>query len=97
MKTKIPGLDFMDFCNNNKFADVVFINPFPQIEFIYYNSWEQGETYHPGLIERANRLLTASGFNIDVSNTKRQTESELLFSNFWVGTPKFWEMYVGGF
>lgn len=96
MKTKISGLDFMEFCNENKSADVVFINPFPQIEYIYYNVWEQGETCHPGLIMIANKLLAATGFNINVSNLKRQTKNELLFSNFWVGTPKFWELYVGG-
>ena len=97
LKSKISGAQFIEFCQASSSVDVAFINPFPQVEFIYYNVWEQGESWHPGLIDMANKLLSASGFDIDVKNFKRQTSAEILFSNFWVGTPRFWEIYVGDF
>jgi hypothetical protein len=97
LKSKISGAQFIEFCQASGSVDVAFINPFPQVEYIYFNVWEQGECWHPGLMDIANKLLSASGFDLDVKNFKRQTASEILFSNFWVGTPRFWEMYVGGF
>ena len=97
LKTKIMGCEFLEFCQKNSSADVIFINPFPQIEHIYFNVWEQGECWHPGLINAANTLLSNVGFNIDVSCIKRQTSRELLFSNFWVGNEKFWSQYIGDF
>lgn len=97
LKLKISGAEFLDFAQCACPVDVVFINPFPQVESIYYNVWEQGETWHPGLMNMANRLLAGSGFDIDVKKIVHQTSAELSFSNFWVGSPEFWELYVGGF
>lgn len=97
LKTKILGCEFLEFCQKNSSADVIFINPFPQIEYIYFNAWEQGECWHPGLINAANTLLYNAGFDVDVSSIKRQTSSELLFSNFWVGNQSFWNQYIGDF
>jgi hypothetical protein len=97
LKAKRTGASFLDFCHSRGSADVVFINPFPQIEYIYFNVWEQGECWHPGLMDAANKLLSASGFNIDVKNFGRQTSTEILFSNFWVGNSVFWNSYVGNF
>lgn len=97
LKSKISGSEFLEFAQCAGPVDVVFINPFPQVESIYYNVWEQGETCHPGLMDMANRLLAGAGFDIDVKKITRQTSSELLFCNFWIGSPKFWKVYVGEF
>jgi hypothetical protein len=76
-------------------GDVYFINPFPQIRYWSYNVWMQGEIAHPGLKNAAIQLLKAAHVSIDIIGTPRQGCEVLAYSNFWVGTPKFWEQYVG--
>lgn len=96
LKTHISGTEFIDFVKSNPGGDVYFINPFPQIKYWSYNVWMQGEIAHPGLKDSAIRLLKASKVALEIENTPRQKEDVLLYSNFWVGTRKFWEEYVGG-
>lgn len=96
LKTKVPASDFIRFCDDNDRADVCLINPFPQIACYSYNVWMQGEIAHPGLTEIAQDLLRASGIDWDLSAVPRHNASNLCYSNFWVGTERFWEAYVGG-
>lgn len=95
LKTKVPAQTFLDFAESNREADVCIINAFPTIPYYSYNVWMQGEANHPGLCEVAQALLDAVGIQWDLSATPRQTDV-LCYSNFWVGTPEFWEGYVSG-
>lgn len=96
LKTKVSGERFLRFVEGRSDADVWIINPFPQIPYYSYNVWMQGEINHPGLTERAHALLDASGIEWNLAHVPRQTNAVLCYSNFWVGTPYFWEGYVGG-
>lgn len=96
LKTKVSGEQFLQFIEERSGADVWIINPFPQIPYYSFNVWMQGEINHPGLTERAQALLYACGIDWDLSRAPRQTNAVLCYSNFWVGTPAFWEGYVGG-
>jgi hypothetical protein len=95
LKTHISGAEFIHFVDSNPGGDVYFINPFPQIRYWSYNVWMQGEIAHPGLKKAAIQLLKAAQISIDIDGTPRQGREVLAYSNFWVGTPKFWEQYVG--
>lgn len=95
LKTKISARQFLNFCDQHASADVCFINPFPHIRYRSYNVWMQGEANHPGLTGCAQNLLTASGVPWQLNNVPRQTEATLAYSNFWVGSEKFWDRYVG--
>jgi len=90
MKTRLTGVDFKSFINANPGYDVYFITPFPQSAYFSYNVWEQGEFWHPGLKELADKLFVAAGVPYSVASTGRNTLSTLLFSNFWVGNSRFW-------
>ena len=95
-KTKITGAQFLDFVRANANSDVCFINPFPHLAYISFNGWMQGEIVHPGLMVQAQRLLDASGVALKLADAPRQGPDVLCFCNYWVGTEKFWDQYVGG-
>jgi hypothetical protein len=95
-KTRISGSAFIEFVQQHSDADVCMINPFPMLPYYSYNVWMQGEATHPGLVQRAQALLDVAGIGWDLSLTPRQNHRTLLYSNFWVGTPAFWTLYVGG-
>lgn len=95
LKTRVTAIDFIEFCQKHSQTEVCLINPFPQIAFYSFNVWTQGEANHPGLTERAQNLLRAAGVDLDIERLGRNSSRTLCYSNFWVGTPDFWELYVG--
>ncbi|MBN3808174.1 hypothetical protein [Paraburkholderia sp. Ac-20347] len=95
-KTRVSAQRFLDFCVAHADADVCLINPFPQIAMYSYNVWMQGEANHPGLTESAQALLDECGLGWDLSAVPRHGKDMLCYSNFWVGSERFWEAYVGG-
>lgn len=96
LKCKIKASQFIDFISANPNKDVYFINPFPQIPYWSFNVWMQGECAHPGLCSIAQKLFDICNINLRIDNVPRHGPDILLYSNFWVGSPKFWEIYVGG-
>jgi hypothetical protein len=96
LKTKITGIQFIDFVRANADADVCFVNAFAHLAYIFFNVWMQGEASHPGLVLRAQELLDASGVDLRITDAPRHGPAVLCYCNFWVGTEKFWDDYVGG-
>ncbi|GAA6140483.1 hypothetical protein [Hydrogenophaga sp. 5NK40-0174] len=96
MKAQMPTQRFLDYCIENAAADVCFFNPFPQIRYLAYNVWMQGETWHPGLHDAAQALMDAAGTGIQIAQVPRHDERTLAYSNFWVANEAFWEAFVGG-
>lgn len=93
-KTKLSGEKFIEFIENNPNYDVYFINPFPQNAYFSYNVWQHGEMHHPGIIKATQKLFDFSKININVIDFTRNSRNTLLYSNFWVGSHRFWEMYI---
>jgi len=93
-KAKISGQAFIDWVQSNPGYDVYFINPFPQLNYWHFNVWTQGEFWHPGLVELANALFAAAGYSIQIDKLPRNTSASLLYSNYWVGNEKFWNIYM---
>ncbi|APA85629.1 hypothetical protein BJG93_09680 [Paraburkholderia sprentiae WSM5005] len=96
LKSKIPGAAFVEFAQRHGESDICFINPFPQLAYWSYNVWMQGELAHPGLVRAAQALLDASGVDIAIRDTPRHGPGSLAYCNFWVGSQRFWQEYVGG-
>jgi hypothetical protein len=95
LKCKITSFQFLEFVHDNPGRDVYFINPFPQIPYWSFNVWMQGEFAHRGLCIVAQELLDICGINVRIDRIPRHGPDILLYSNFWVGSPKFWKSYVG--
>jgi hypothetical protein len=96
LKTGVTPDSFIEFVRTHLFADVILINPFPQIPSFSYNVWMQGEVAHPGITKIAEDLLAAAGLKWRLSDVPRQSTEIVCYSNFWLGTPSFWQRYVGG-
>ncbi|RDJ98741.1 hypothetical protein [Paraburkholderia lacunae] len=96
LKSKITGAEFIRFVQSQPGSDVCFINPFPQIGYWSFNVWMQGEHAHPGLADAAQSLLDACKVDFDIERTPRHGPGLLAYSNFWVGSERFWDEYVGG-
>lgn len=96
LKTKVSAENFLEFTSKRGEADVCIINAFPTLAYYSFNVWMQGELNHPGLIAVSQQLLDACGINWDLSATPRQSNAVLCYSNFWAGTEKFWDEYIGG-
>lgn len=95
LKTHITVSDFIGFVENNADVDICYINPFPQIAYWSYNIWMQGEYSHPGLLEIAQMLLDVVKIEWKLCDVPRHDKKILSYSNFWVGSKRFWERYVG--
>ena len=96
LKSRISGAKFLEFVQSHSDSDVCFINPFPQLACWSYNVWMQGEYAHPGLTRATQALLDASGLDYAIENTPRHGPASLAYCNFWVGSQRFWEEFVGG-
>lgn len=92
-KTGITGDKFKNFIINNPGYDVYFINPHPQLAYFYYNSWEQGEYWHKGLKQVAEKVLYELDIMENINKIPRHDSNNLCYSNFWVGNEKFWSIY----
>jgi hypothetical protein len=93
-KAKIAGSGFISHVERAPGYDVYFINPFPQLAYFHFNVWTQGEYWHPGLGELADRLFAGAGFDLSVRELPRNAAASLLYCNYWVGNAKFWARFI---
>lgn len=82
--------ELADICPN---ADVLLVNPFPQLESLSFNVWTQGEALHPGITQAAQELISGAGINVDISDIGRMRGNVLCYCNFWAASPRFWDAY----
>jgi hypothetical protein len=94
-KTGISGQIFNEFITDNPGYDVWFINPYPHYFYLSFNIWEHGETWYPGLRDRASKVFAAAGVMTDLNKFPRSTKRTLLFSNIWAATADFWDRFMG--
>ena len=93
-KTGVSGESFVNWINANPGYDVYFINPFPQLSWWNFNVWTQGEFWHPGLTELGDALFSAAGYPIQIELLPRNTAASLSYSNYWVGSEGFWDIFM---
>jgi hypothetical protein len=93
-KTGVSGEFFKAYMRRNPGFDVYFLNPIPTLLYLSYNVWQIGEALHNGLTERANELFHAAGYDLDVATLGRNGPNTLLYCNYWVGSPAFWDRFM---
>lgn len=91
-KTGLNGKDFISWINKNKGYDVYIVNPFPELSYLFYNSWYQGEYWHPGLLELTEKLFNEGC--IDLYLNKRHDINSCSFCNYFVANKKFYKEYI---
>jgi hypothetical protein len=73
--------------------DVLLISyGWDQISY-FLNCFEQGEFWHPGLIQSCESFFQASGIDFDIKNCVGSTQNTV-FSNFVFGKRNYWEKWL---
>ena len=93
-KTGVTGRAFVEFIERNPGHDVYFINPHRVEPRPFTNIWRQAEVHHPGIVGLARRILAAVGEPLDLEAIDQPRE-QILFCNYWAGTRRFWDTYMG--
>ena len=93
-KTGKTGREFIDFIETNPGFDVYFINPYPQNAYHTFNVWEHGDLWHPGLTSLADNLFARAHIDFKPSRMGRNDASTLLYSNYWAGNERFWDIFM---
>ncbi|MFC6051444.1 hypothetical protein A6M14_01040 [Acinetobacter sp. Ac_877] len=83
-----------DFISDNQGYDVYLFNPFPMLVYKYMNMWEQSELNHPGILNIVDELFEKSGIDFKASSLSRQTESQVVYCNYWVGKKEFIDNFI---
>lgn len=94
-KTRMTSADVRDFIEDNPGGEIYTFVAHPYLPYFTYNVWTNGEELHPGLIDVAQGLLDAAGLPFDLPRTGRHPADIWCMCNFWVGSTRFWEAYVG--
>ena len=73
--------------------DFYSISPYFDQMALYSNSFEQGESYHPGIKNLTNAFLRQIGIDYDVSNFVSDV-STCIYCNYFVAKFEFWEKWL---
>lgn len=93
-KTGLSSQDLYGFLNRiDGHADVAILtHGWDQIAY-FLNLFEQGEYWHPGLIEIAEIFFKDAGINLDVKSYIAHSQNSV-FSNYFVAKPIFWRRWI---
>ncbi len=92
-KTCVTPQAFRSFIEDNPGYDVYFINPFEYLTYSFSSPWEQGDVWHPGLIEMTQTILDRLEYGIDIRKLKILPD-QVAYCNYFVGNHKFWDRYI---
>lgn len=59
----------------------------------YLNVWQQGEHWHPGITHKAQAMLQALGYDIDLKNSIDH-HLTTAYCNYWIASRPFWVKYL---
>jgi hypothetical protein len=92
-KSLISAKTTYDYINHNPGYAVYLFNPYPYEDYIFYNIWEHGEFWHPGITELTQQALQENNSLIQLHELSRSI-THTLFCNYWVGSKVFWREYM---
>lgn len=91
-KTRLDTKEFVQWIENNPGYDMYYYDPSLET-IVHKNLWEQGEPWHPGLINFCNRLLQKMNVNKTVDDITYKSK-HFACSSFFIGNSKFWTNYL---
>lgn len=92
-KTGLVGQDLLQIVKAHPGVELFYMNVAPVNEALFDSGWMQGEVSHPGLLELAEAVYSASGHDPQwVSHL--ESSSQFSTANYFVGTPLFWKVYL---
>jgi len=93
---KLPGLTGDIICKqieNNPDYDVYFWNPFSNYAVTAYNVWEQGQYFHPHLIDIMEHIFPIMGLDVNLLY-QPMLPKVIYFGLYCVGNRKFWDGFL---
>lgn len=93
-KTKIAGYQFKTWIENNPGYDCYHFDPFVDLKNQYKNLWVQGDQWHAGMLNYANRLFPKLGINVRAEDLQYAPE-DFGTCNYYVANAKYWESLLG--
>jgi hypothetical protein len=92
-KTDLTAKQVSDFAKaHRKSCDVLIFTPPHEVHALFWNVFEQGDQYHPGLGPAAQRFLDLIGMKLalpDIVNDSRT----MVFANYFLAKPRFWRRW----
>jgi hypothetical protein len=73
--------------------DVYHLDPFAHLAGEYPNLWVQGDRWHPGMIDFAQKLFYKLGIDMQVEQY-RYLPNDFGTCNYFIGNSKFWISYL---
>ena len=93
-KTGINSQKLAAFLNHHDLAADVTIVSFAWDQIAYFvNPFEQGEFWHPGLIDLSQRFFSKAGINLDCRNYVAHSQN-CVFSNYVIAKPAYWKCWL---
>lgn len=78
---------------NRHDEDLAFFSPFWDLSSFALNVFEQGDMFHPGLMETAQLFANEVGLDVDLTQAVTHSGNSI-FCNYVVGTRRFWEKWL---
>jgi hypothetical protein len=92
-RTGMSGADFIKAISLQPGKDIYYCNPVPINEGLFHNYWLQGETSHPQFFALCQAIFKLTGLP-ESELTGLQSSDQFSASNYFVGTPRFWQTYI---
>lgn len=89
-KTSLDHEKIRDFASQyGEDHDVLIFSPFWDLNSFFENSFQQGEFFHPGLLECLESFGKHAGLNLNVAEHLMHSENTV-FCNYFIAKKKFW-------
>jgi predicted O-linked N-acetylglucosamine transferase (SPINDLY family) len=89
-KTSLDHEKIRDFVHQHGADnDVLIFSPFWDLNSFFVNPFQQGEFFHPGLLECMQEFSAHCGLRLDVANHAMHSDNTV-FCNYFIAKKKFW-------
>ena len=91
-KTRIVGHEFKQWIVDNPGYDCYHIDPYPE-NLMHQNPWVQGEQWHEGMVDFANKLFPMIGLYTRCESLVLKAD-DFATTGYYVGNTKFWTEWM---
>jgi hypothetical protein len=92
-KTLVSGREVIDFVSSSPGVDVVTFSAYHCLGACFFSVFEQGEYFHPGLVDATGALLAALGDDTDPKAIINHSRN-IVYSNYFVAKGWFWKRWL---
>ena len=74
-------------------VDAAIFSPMWDLHALFWNVFEQGDYFHPGLLRAGQEFFNAIGKNVAVTELVTDSRNSI-FSNYFAAKPRFWRKWL---